>query len=1412
MKFPKLLQFPSFLTIKIFIFWVILFLPHLVSAQTDKTFWFVAPNVYGGDRDFNKPINLRITTSSSAATVVISMPADPSFTPITRNIGANSTQTVDLTLWIDQLQNTPANRALNKGLLITSTADITAYYEVVSGFCNCNPEIFSLKGKNALGTEFFISSQYTYDESTAYSGTNSFDIVATENNTHVTITPKKNIVGHSANIPFTIVLNKGQTYSAEASSSSAVGHLQGSYISSDNPIAVTLKDDLVQVSSCADLIGDQAVPTNVLGTEYIVTKGFLDSEDKVYVLAVEDNTSVYTDGNATPTRVLAKGESATLDLSAPSIYIRSDKKIYVYHLTGNGCEVGSAVIPKINCTGSRSVSIVRSKNEFFAVLITTKNGNQNKFTVNGSNTLIKSGDFSPVPGTGGAYVTSRIDLSVAVSSGSALTFANSSSNFSLAFINGGKNTGTLYGFFSDFKSSNVQDASVETCPSTPVQLSAYGGVSYKWTPAAGLSDPDIANPKASPASTTDYTVAITTADGCVDYANVHVKVLSEVIPSVSIAASANNICTGTLVTFTATPVNGGSLPVYQWKINGINAGTNNATFNSSALVNGDEVTCILTSNAACATLANVTSNSITMNVITSSPASVTIAASQNNICAGTVVNFTATPVNAGNNPVYQWEVNGLNVGTNSTSFSSGNLVNGDKVSFIMATRVSACTVSTNPTSNVITMLVNDLPASVSIAASKNNVCAGTAVNFTATPVNGGSNPIYQWQVNGANVGTNSITFSSSNFADGDKVTCGMTSNATCATPTTAISNEVTMGINTSVTPSVAIASSTNNICPGELITFTATPLNGGSAPAYQWQINGVNAGANNATFSSSTFVNGDFVECVITSNAVCTTIPTATSNGISVVVNLPVSPSVIILPSTNNICYGTTVTFTAAPTNGGGAPVYQWLVNGNPTGTNNNTFISNNLNNNDVVSCRLTSNAHCAVPLTVVSNNITMVVIANLPASISIAPSQNNVCVGTTVNFTATPVNGGSNPVYQWQVNDVNAGTNSITFNSSNFTNGDKVTCIMTSNATCTIPAVITSNVVNMGINPYVTPSVSIVPSTNNICPGEPITFTATALNGGIAPAYQWMVNGVNAGTNSTAFSSSTLVNGDFVECVITSNAVCTTIPTATSNSISVVVNLPVSPSVIISPSANNICYGTTVTFTAVPTNGGGAPVYQWLVNGNPTGTSSNTFIRSNLNNNDVVSCRLTSNAHCVVPATVTSNNINMVINPLPVINTGGDKTIEKGNSVQLKATASGGIANIMWSPSAGLDNTKILSPTARPDKTTLYTLTVQSTNGCISIGTVTVTVLVNITVPNTFTPNSDGINDKWEIKNLTDYPSSYVKVFNRWGAEVYSSSGNAGTWDGTRKGKPLPVGTYYYIINLEKNTPPISGYVLLIR
>ncbi|MBK7374569.1 MAG: IgGFc-binding protein [Chitinophagaceae bacterium] len=313
------------------------------------------------------------------------IPANTAFTPVNLTIPANSTSTIDLTPWIDLIENFESGIINNKGIYIQSTADITAYYEVNSITCKCNPELFSLKGKNAIGNEFYIPSQVTWSIDTIRfpDARAAFEIVATQNNTIITITPTKPLIGRPANVPFTITLNRGQTYSCQALYRNGPSLLNGSKIVSDKPIGVTTKEDLLfSDGPCADLAGDQIVPTAIFGNEYAVVRGDLTLRDKAVITARQNNTNIYLNGSATIAATINAGQSYEIDITAlTSLYITTNNPVSVFHYTGNGCEVGAAVIPKLNCTGSSSVSIVRSNIGNAIVLLVTNNGNQGNFLV-----------------------------------------------------------------------------------------------------------------------------------------------------------------------------------------------------------------------------------------------------------------------------------------------------------------------------------------------------------------------------------------------------------------------------------------------------------------------------------------------------------------------------------------------------------------------------------------------------------------------------------------------------------------------------------------------------------------------------------------------------------------------------------------------------------------------------------------------------------------------------------------------------------------------------------------------------------------------------------------------------------------------------------------------------------------------
>jgi len=990
-------------------------------------------------------------------------------------------------------------------------------------------------------------------------------------------------------------------------------------------------------------------------------------------------------------------------------------------------------------------------------------------------------------------------------------------------------------------------------------------------------------------------------------------------PAVNIMVNPSGaICAGTSVTFTATPINGGSTPVYQWKVNGINVGTNSPTFSSSSLLNGDIVNVILTSNANCVSTVTATSNNITMLVNPILTPAVNITANPTGaICAGTSVTFTATPTNGGNTPAYQWKINGINVGTNSPTYNSASLLNGDIVNVILTSNEN-CVSPANATSNSITMLVNPiLTPAVNITANPPGpICTGTSVIFTSTPTNGGSTPAYQWKVNAINVGTNSPTYTTSTLSNADVVQVVLTSNATCALPTIANSNTITMSVIATLTPAVGITASATTICAGTSVTFMATPTNGGSTPIYQWKVNGVNVGTNSAVYTSSALANGDLVNVNMTSSLTCAspisaysntitivvipnltptvnitasppgaicagtsvnftattnntgggtvnydfkvngtsiqngasniftsstlangntvscditiasgnclTSTVATSNIISMVVNSNLTPTVNITANpAGNTCSGTAVTFTAVTSNtGGGVLNYDFKVNGTSIQNGaSNTFTSLILTNGNTVTCDLTvTGGNCMASTTASSNTLTMNVTVTLIPSVGITASATTVCSGTSVSFTATPTSGGSSPSYQWQVNGINTGTNAATFTSASLNNTDIVKVILTSNAACASPTTATSNSITMVVNPNISPVVNITANpSGTICAGTSVIFTAAVTNsGGGTINYNFKVNGTTIQNSaSNTFSTATLANGNTVSCDITiTGGNCLSITTASSNIINSSVNTK--PTLWISANPpGQICAGRPVTFTAIPSNAGTPPSFQWQVNGINAGVNSLTYINNNLADGDKVSCIMNTVSVCSITPLVFSDTVTMIVRPIPVITFNPiDPTIPSGSSVHLNASVTGNIADYTWTPSTGLNNTAISNPVANPTATTVYKLNVISTDNCIASKNITVTVFSDIYIPNSFSPNGDGINDIFRIPPGPSFTLQYFLIYDRYGNEIFRTTDINKGWDGTYKGAKSPNGTYTYLIKgyESKRQILLNGTVLIVR
>ncbi|HXH98664.1 MAG TPA: PKD domain-containing protein [Sphingobacteriaceae bacterium] len=171
-----------------------------------------------------------------------------------------------------------------------------------------------------------------------------------------------------------------------------------------------------------------------------------------------------------------------------------------------------------------------------------------------------------------------------------------------------------------------------------------------------------------------------------------------------------------------------------------------------------------------------------------------------------------------------------------------------------------------------------------------------------------------------------------------------------------------------------------------------------------------------------------------------------------------------------------------------------------------------------------------------------------------------------------------------------------------------------------------------------------------------------------------------------------------------------------------------------------------------------------------------------------------------------------VTVNEIPTVTLGADLFVLDGGRIKLNAVTTGSNLTYKWTPSTYLDQDDILNPVTTPTEDITYTLTVTTDKGCIASDEIFIKVLKFPEVPNTFTPNSDGINDTWNIKYLESYPGATVEIFNRYGERLFQSVNYPTAWDGSRNGSELPVGTYYYIINPKNGRKVISGSVTILR
>ena len=241
----------------------------------------------------------------------------------------------------------------------------------------------------------------------------------------------------------------------------------------------------------------------------------------------------------------------------------------------------------------------------------------------------------------------------------------------------------------------------------------------------------------------------------------------------------------------------------------------------------------------------------------------------------------------------------------------------------------------------------------------------------------------------------------------------------------------------------------------------------------------------------------------------------------------------------------------------------------------------------------------------------------------------------------------------------------------------------------------------------------------------------------------------------------------------------------------------------------DTVCQGTPTVFTDLSTaQGSSIQTWRWTFGDGSTSNTKDPLKKYELPGNYTVQLSVMNAQGCQ------SDTIKRVrVYLQPVIDAGPSFILPEGTPVQFAPTVKDS-TNLfyLWSPAFSLSNANVLRPFTVVRTNQVYTLTATGEGQCRASDTLFVKVLFPLRIPNVFSPNGDGVNDTWQIPNLKDYPGATVEIFNRYGQSMFRSIGYEMPWDGNYQGSPLPIGTYYYIIELKNGFDQVSGSITILK
>lgn len=565
---------------------------------------------------------------------------------------------------------------------------------------------------------------------------------------------------------------------------------------------------------------------------------------------------------------------------------------------------------------------------------------------------------------------------------------------------------------------------------------------------------------------------------------------------------------------------------------------------------------------------------------------------------------------------------------------------------------------------------------------------------------------------------------------------------------------------------------TSNVCKGSASIFSNQSLLSSGSLTHHWSF-GNSANSNVLSPSYTYSLAGTYtVSLISTSNHNC-------RDTFFKAIRIHEKPSVVLLA--NNACMGTPVVFqqTLFPSHlsyftqlnyGDGSPVATSLSSHSYTVPG--VFIS---------QLTLTTDSGC-------------VSTASKYLSIYAKPSVNFVCQNSCKEDSVVFINSSSilngTMTYTWNLSPTQLSYASSPTSIYTLAGQYSITLIAKSDLDC-------SDSLTKSLVIFESPKANFI--FNDVCDGFPISFTNTSSfqgNGLISSSWAFGDNTISADINPV---KEYLSHGIYtVALIVSSTEGCT-------DSIKKKLNIFEGP--VADFRAVSVCKNSPTVFSNSSLLKSGNYTSHWQFGDSATSVLNSPSHQYKKEGLYSVTLKITSNSNCADSVTR-----HVECFPLPTVTALKDSSIEKGFGFFLKAE--GGLS-YSWIPAFGLSDPTDSKPYCSPDSSMTYVVTGTDKNGCKNFDSLVVIVNDNfLVIPfNVLTPDFNGKNDTWIIKNIENYPENHVLIFDQWNQKIYETDGYTNEWDGKNlKGEILPDATYYYLLSFKNNSKIYSGYISLIR